>query len=59
MSVMQRTLRRNEEEGRYEMDRDTLELTMVLTHPNAYTKPWVKKKKTFRLDPKHEIQQQM
>jgi hypothetical protein len=56
---MQRTLRRNEEEGRYEMDRDTLELTMVLTHPNAYTKPRVKKKKTFRLDPKHEIQQQM
>jgi len=28
---------------------DTLELTMTLTDPKAYTKPWVSEKKVFRL----------
>ena len=45
-------------EERYRrVDRDTLELTMVLTDPKAYTKPWVSEKKTFKLDAKHEIQE--
>jgi hypothetical protein len=45
-------------EERYRrVDRDTLELTMTLTDPKAYTKPWVSEKKTFRLDPKHEIEE--
>ena len=50
------------EEARFEeryrrVDRDTLELTMTLTDPKTYTKPWVSEKKTFRLDPKHEIEE--
>ena len=45
-------------EERYRrIDRDTLELTMTLTDPKAYTKPWVSEKKIFRLDPKHEIEE--
>jgi hypothetical protein len=45
-------------EERYRrIDRDTLELAMVLDDPKAYTKPWVSEKKIFRLDPKHEIEE--
>ena len=45
-------------EERYRrLDRDTLELTMTLTDPKAYTKAWVSEKKTFRLDAKHEIEE--
>jgi hypothetical protein len=50
------------EEARFEeryrrVDRDTLELRMTLTDPKAYTKPWVSETKTFRLDPKREIEE--
>ena len=45
-------------EERYRrVDRDTLELTMTLTDPKAYTKPWISEQKTFRLDTKHEIEE--
>jgi hypothetical protein len=45
-------------EERYRrVDRDTLELTITLTDPKAYTKTWVSEKKIFKLDPKHEIQE--
>jgi len=45
-------------EERYRrIDRDTLELDMVINVPKAYTKPWVSEKKTFRLAPKTEIQE--
>ncbi len=45
-------------EERYRrVDGDTLELTMTLTDPKAYARPWVSEKKTFRLDPRHEIEE--
>lgn len=45
-------------EERYRrVDRDTLELTMTLTDPKAYTKPWVSDRKVFRLDARHEIEE--
>ena len=45
-------------EERYRrVDRDTLELTMTLTDPKAYTRPWVSEKKVFRLEPKREIEE--
>jgi hypothetical protein len=45
-------------EERYRrVDRDTLELTMTLTDPKAYTKPWVSEKKTFRREASHEIEE--
>src|SRR5439155_23046960 len=37
------------QERYHRVDRDTLELTMTLTDPKVYTKPWVSEKKTFRL----------
>src|SRR2546427_3152154 len=43
-------------EERYRrMDRDTLELTMTLTDPKTYTKPWVSEKKVFKLVPNREL----
>ena len=39
------------------LDRDNLELTMTLTDPMTFTKPWVSEKKIFKLDPKAEIQE--
>jgi hypothetical protein len=40
------------------VDRDTLELTVTLTDPKAYTKSWVSETKTFKLQPKKdEIQE--
>ena len=39
------------------LDRDNLELTMTLTDPMTFTKPWVSEKKVFKLDPKAEIQE--
>ncbi len=45
-------------EERYRrVDRDTLELTMTITAPKAYTKPWVSEEKTLKLAPKGEIQE--
>src|SRR5688500_19307157 len=45
-------------EERYRrVDRDTLELTMTLTDPKAYTTPWLSEKKTFRLNAAHEIEE--
>ena len=32
------------------VDKDTLELTMTLTDPEMYTRPWVSDTKTFRID---------
>jgi len=37
------------------VSRDTLELTMTLTDPKTYTKPWVSDKKMFKLEPKTEV----
>lgn len=45
-------------EERYRrVNRDTLELAMTLTDPKAYAKPWISEKKTFRLNPDHEIEE--
>jgi hypothetical protein len=45
-------------EERYRrVDRDTLELTMTIDAPKAYTKPWLSEKKVFRLAPKGEIEE--
>ena len=40
------------------VDHDTLELTMTLTDPKTYTKPWVSDVKTWKLNPKLEIEQE-
>ena len=46
------------EERYHRVDRDTLELNMVINAPKAYTKPWVSEKKTFRLaPPKTDLQE--
>jgi hypothetical protein len=45
------------QERYHRVDRNTLELTMTLTDPKLYTKPWVSEKKTFRLVPKGEIKE--
>jgi hypothetical protein len=37
---------------------DTLELTMTLTDPKTYTKPWVSDKLVFRLQPKDKIREE-
>ena len=37
------------------MDRDTLELTLTLTDPKTYTKPWVSEKKIYKLVPNREL----
>jgi hypothetical protein len=43
-------------EERYRrLDRDTLELTMTLTDPKTYTKPWVSEKKIHRLVPNRDL----
>ena len=46
-------------EERYRrVDRDTLELTMTINAPKAYTKPWVSEKKIMKLAPQgQEIQE--
>ena len=36
------------------VDRDTLELTLTLTDPKTYTRPWVSETKTFKLQPKKD-----
>ena len=38
------------------LDRDNLQLTVTLTDPKMYTQPWVGDTKTFRLEPKTELQ---
>jgi hypothetical protein len=45
------------QEKYHRVDRDTLELTMTLTDPKVYTKPWISEKKTFRLVPKGEVKE--
>ena len=42
------------EERYHRVDRDTLELIMVINAPKAYTKPWVSEKKTFKVEPKSQ-----
>jgi hypothetical protein len=37
------------------VDQNNLELTMTLTDPKIYSKPWASDKKTFRLEPKTEL----
>lgn len=45
-------------EERYRrLDRDTLELKMVLRAPKAYREPWVSETKTFRLAPNAELEE--
>lgn len=45
-------------EERYRrLDRDTLELNMVINAPKAYARPWVSEKKTFRLVPNGQLQE--
>ena len=39
------------------VDRDTLELTLTLTDPKVYTKPWVSDRKVFKLVPKGELKE--
>ena len=45
------------EERYHRVDRDTLELTMTINAPKAYTKPWVSEKKIMKLAPNAEIQE--
>jgi hypothetical protein len=45
------------EERYHRADRDTLEVTMTISAPKAYTKPWVSEKKVLRLIPKGEVQE--
>jgi hypothetical protein len=45
-------------EERYKrVDHDTIELTMTLTDPKAYAKPWMSETKTLVSDPKEEIRE--
>ncbi len=37
------------------VDQNNLEMTLTLTDPKIYTKPWISDKKTFRLEPKTEV----
>jgi hypothetical protein len=37
------------------LNRDTMEMSMTLTDPKMYTKPWVSETKTLQLQPKAEI----
>jgi hypothetical protein len=46
-------------EERWRRVGDTLELTMTLTDPKTYTKPWVSEKKVFRPQPKEEIREEI
>ena len=46
-------------EERWRRVGDTLELTMTLTDPKTYTKPWVSEKKLFKLQPKEEIREEI
>src|SRR6267142_2426735 len=46
-------------EERWRRVGDTLELTLTLTDPKTYTKPWVSEKKVFRLQPKEEIREEI
>jgi hypothetical protein len=39
------------------VDHDTIEVSMTLTDPKAYTKPWVSETKTLKLEPKMEIRE--
>ena len=41
------------------VDHDTLQLTMTLTDPKTYTKPWVSETKIWKLNPKIEIEQEL
>ena len=45
------------QERYHRVDQDTLELTMTVTDPKVYTKPWISEKKTFRLVPKGEVKE--
>ena len=45
-------------EERYRrLDRDTLELKMVINAPKAYTQPWVSETKTLKLAPKQDMEE--
>jgi hypothetical protein len=39
------------------VDHDTIESTMTLTDPKAYTMPWVSDKKTWKLTPKQTMRE--
>jgi hypothetical protein len=40
-------------------DYTTLQLTMTLTDPKTYTQPWVSEVKTWKLNPKLELEQEI
>ena len=44
---------------RYHRVGNTLELTMTLTDPKTYTRPWVSEKKVFNLLPNEEIREEI
>ena len=44
------------EERYHRVDRDNLQVTLTLTDPKMYAAPWVSDIKTFRLEPKTELQ---
>jgi hypothetical protein len=46
------------EERYHRVDYDTLELTMTITDPKMYTKPWVTSKEIFKLKPELELELQ-
>jgi len=40
------------------LDRDNMEVTMVLDDPKFYTRPWTSEKKIRRLQPKREVREE-
>ena len=40
------------------LDRDNMEVTMVMDDPKFYTRPWTGEKKTWKLQPKREIREE-
>jgi hypothetical protein len=42
----------------HRLDRDNMEVTMVMDDPETYTKPWVSDKKTLRLQAPHELREE-
>ena len=45
------------QERYHRTDRDTIELSLTLTDPLIYSKPWISDTKTFKLQPKAEVKE--
>jgi len=43
----------------HRLDRDNMEVTMVMDDPETYAKPWVSDKKMLRLQPNHELREEL